>query len=94
MCRPLLCVFIQAFRTNCTVLKSHILTIKANECLPSKLAIFRVYGKMKIAKVDLLHNSITLLSLFMDKNGVTHMINRSHNLHVLIFNVYRNMILG
>ena len=38
------------------------------------------------------HNSITLLSLFMIKNGVTHLINLSLNRHVLSF--YRKMILG
>ena len=50
--KNILHVFFQASRTNFTVLKStilsQILTIEANVCLPSKLAIFRVFsGKWK-----------------------------------------------
>ena len=59
---------------------SQILTIEPNVYLPSKLAIFRVNGKTKIAKMDFLHNSTTLLSLFNNKTNVTHLINQNLNL--------------
>ena len=38
------------------VFLSQILTIVANVCLPSKLAIFRVYVKAQIVKIGFLHN--------------------------------------
>ena len=56
---------------------SSILTIEANVCLPPKLAIFRVNGKTKLEKMDFLQNSTTLMSLFMNINDVTHLINVS-----------------
>ena len=47
---------------------------------------------MEIAKKDFLHNCIALLSLVMNKNVVTHLINISLNLHVLFYIFHRKMI--
>ena len=44
----------------------------------------------KIVKIDFLHNSITLFSLFI----FTHLFNPNLNHHVLIFIVNRKMIFG
>ena len=65
------------------LLCSQILTIEANVCLSSKLPIFGVNGKMERAEMHFLHNSTTLLSLFMNKNDVAHLINQNLNLQVL-----------
>ena len=46
--------------------------------------IFRVNWNAQIAKIDLLYkydNKTTLLSLFMNKTGVTHFIYQNLNLH-------------
>ena len=49
---------------------------------------------LKIAKMDFFRNSITLLSLFKNKNDVTLLINQNLNLHVVILFFNRKMILG
>ena len=48
-------------------------------CLPLTLVIFRV--KRGKNEMDFLHNITTLLSLFMSKNNVTHLINQNLSLH-------------
>ena len=56
--------------------------------LTPKLAIFRLNEKTEIAKMDFLHNSTTVLSLFMKINHFTHFINQNLNLHLLILFIF------
>ena len=54
---------------------------------------FKIFNeKTEIVKMDFFQNSTTLLSCFMYKNAVSHLINQNLNLHVPIFIFKRKMI--